>query len=286
MATSTRGSGPSEHSRELRTLATTAGITSTARSTSAGGALPAQAEADGARAPARAARPWPPAHATAPPRRWSRPTRSTPRCRRGRGASAGLRCRRRRPQTLSTCGARSPSRPFTTRSGTAAHEPLGQRVPQGAARRSPRLPAPAPPAAAARPRATAPATFSVPGRRPNCWPPPWMIASTALRSRTTSAPMPLGAPILWPEIVSRVQGRSGNRDRQLAERLDGVGMEGHPGRLAPAGDLRAPAGSTPTSLLTHMTETTAGRSASAASSASRSSRPPASTGRITSRPPR
>src|SRR6266566_695640 len=36
-------------------------------------------------------------------------------------------------------------------------------------------------------------------------PPPWMIASTACRSRTSNAPIPLGAPILWPEMVTRVQ---------------------------------------------------------------------------------
>ncbi len=31
------------------------------------------------------------------------------------------------------------------------------------------------------------------------------MASIAFRSRTISAPIPLGAPILWPEMVSRVQ---------------------------------------------------------------------------------
>src|SRR5439155_555800 len=46
------------------------------------------------------------------------------------------------------------------------------------------------------PSATIPGTFSVPGRMPNCWPPPWMIASTTCRSRTMSAPIPFGAPIL------------------------------------------------------------------------------------------
>src|SRR5438445_188311 len=46
---------------------------------------------------------------------------------------------------------------------------------------------------------------AVPGRSPNCCPPPWMIASTACRSRTSNAPIPLGAPILWPEMVTRVQ---------------------------------------------------------------------------------
>ncbi len=32
-----------------------------------------------------------------------------------------------------------------------------------------------------------------------------MIASIAFRSRTIMAPMPLGAPILWPEMVASVQ---------------------------------------------------------------------------------
>ena len=89
------------------------------------------------------------------------------------------------------------------------------------------------------------------------------MASTALRSRTISAPMPLGAPILWPESVSRVQGRSLHADGHLAERLHRVGVERHARGLDSARRSPRTGWMTPTSLFTHMTETTAGRSASA-----------------------
>ena len=188
--------------------------------------------------------------------------------------------------TLSTCGAPSAPSPFTDeiphrRPGAA--RPAGSRSATQTRRLLGLLPAAS---RAARPSATAPATFSVPGRMPYCWPPPWMIASTALRSRTMRAPMPLGAPILWPESVSRVQGRSATDTRQLAERLHRVGVEDHAGRRGSGRAISATGWITPTSLFTHMIETSAGRSASAASRASRLTCPRRSTGRTTSRPPR
>ena len=113
-----------------------------------------------------------------------------------------------------------------------------------------------------------------------------MIASTALRSRTISAPMPLGAPILWPESVSRVQGQLAHARpapcRTPAPHRCGRARR----RRGSARRSRATGWITPISLFTHMIETTAGRPASAASSASRSTRPSGSTGSTTSRPPR
>ena len=50
--------------------------------------------------------------------------------------------------------------------------------------------------------ATAPATFSVPDRRPRSCPPPWISGSSRVRPRTNSTPLPLGAPSLWPEMLS------------------------------------------------------------------------------------
>ena len=48
------------------------------------------------------------------------------------------------------------------------------------------------------------ATFSVPARAPRSWPPPLMSGSRCRDSeRLMSAPTPLGAPILWPEIVMK-----------------------------------------------------------------------------------
>ncbi|MCY1238153.1 hypothetical protein D9M72_508770 [compost metagenome] len=50
-------------------------------------------------------------------------------------------------------------------------------------------------------RATAPATFSVPERRPRSCPPPWSRGSTRVRLRTNRAPFPFGAPSLCPEML-------------------------------------------------------------------------------------
>jgi hypothetical protein len=45
---------------------------------------------------------------------------------------------------------------------------------------------------AATPRPTMPATFSVPGRRPCCCPPPWRIGRSGIEPAVTSAPEPFG----------------------------------------------------------------------------------------------
>ena len=60
-------------------------------------------------------------------------------------------------------------------------------------------------AAAAAPKPAMPATFSVPARAPRSWPPPLMsgAGNGTAASRLTSAPTPLGAPILCPESVRR-----------------------------------------------------------------------------------
>ena len=51
-------------------------------------------------------------------------------------------------------------------------------------------------------KATAPATFSVPERRPRSCPPPCSTGSSGTRPRTMSAPVPLGAPTLCPASES------------------------------------------------------------------------------------
>ena len=75
-----------------------------------------------------------------------------------------------------------------------------------------------------------------------------------------SAPIPLGAPILWPEIVSRSCSGVGQA-RPAACRTP---ARHRCGRATPAvahrSAISATGCTTPTSLLTHITETTAGRS--------------------------
>ncbi len=112
-----------------------------------------------------------------------------------------------------------------------------------------------------------------------------MIASTARRSRTTSAPIPFGAPILWPEMVSRVQGTS-RTDTGIFPNAwtASVWKQTPASRHRPAS--RATGCSVPTSLFTHITLTTATPRASAASSAVSSTAPAASTGSAISSPPR
>ena len=75
--------------------------------------------------------------------------------------------------------------------------------------------------------------------------------------------MPLGAPILWPEMVSQGAGPA----RRAAPAPCRTPAPRRCGTLTPAAAQRpaisATGCTTPTSLLTHMTDTTAGRSASA-----------------------
>ena len=85
-----------------------------------------------------------------------------------------------------------------------------------------------------------------------------MIASTAFRSRTISAPMPLGAPILWPEMVSERAGASSRGSiGSLPNAWTASVWKATPAsRQRPA--ISATGCTTPTSLFTHITDTTAG----------------------------
>ncbi len=84
-----------------------------------------------------------------------------------------------------------------------------------------------------------------------------MIASTALLSRTTRAPTPLGAPILCPDNVSIVQGTCRNETATLPKACTASVWS-----VTPAAQQRAAISAigwiTPISLLTHMTDTTEG----------------------------
>src|SRR5437667_2597162 len=111
--------------------------------------------------------------------------------------------------TLVTCGARRPFAALITASGTTASSRRSSSSRRAATQAANAACSRAASSTAA-PSPTIPGTFPVPGRMPNCWPPPWMIASTTWRSRTTSTPMPLGAPTLWPETVKRVHATSDN----------------------------------------------------------------------------
>ena len=97
--------------------------------------------------------------------------------------------------------------------------------------------------------------------------------------------MPFGAPILWPERVSRVASAASRDDGQLPERLHGVGVEHARRRRGSARPISSTGCIVPTSLFTHMTDTTAGCGREGRSSAARSTTPRRSTGRMDSAPP-
>ena len=111
-----------------------------------------------------------------------------------------------------------------------------------------------------------------------------MIASTAWRSRTTRAPMPLGAPILWPETVKRVQATSCSDTGILPNACTPSTWNGTPASRHRAAS-RATGCTTPISLFTHITLTTASPRASAWASASSATSPTPFTGRTISSPP-
>ena len=129
------------------------------------------------------------------------------------------------------CGARGAPRPWMTASGTRARiaclEPIAQRSSRahsvlalgdrelrgareadGASRRSPCPGGGRDPAS----------------RRDNS-------GSIGVPRRMYSAPIPFGAPILWPEIDEQVERRRARVDLDLAERLHGVGVEERAARL-------------------------------------------------------
>ncbi len=60
-----------------------------------------------------------------------------------------------------------------------------------------------PASSAAAPKATAPGTFSVPGRRSRSWCPPNASGARRVPLRTYSAPTPFGAHSLWPLMLYR-----------------------------------------------------------------------------------
>src|SRR5690348_3176489 len=190
--------------------------------------------------------------------------------------------------TFETCGARGPRAALTTASGTTA----SSRRSSSSRSAATRVAKPACSWAAsstAFPSAAIPGTFSVPGRIPNCCPPPWMMASTTWRSRTMSAPIPFGAPILWPEMVRSVQGTSRSETGIFPKAWTASTWNGTPASRHRSAS-RATGCTAPTSLFTHITATTATPPpplrASASSNASSETAPSPSTGRMTSSPPR
>ena len=70
-----------------------------------------------------------------------------------------------------------------------------------------------------------PATFSVPARRRRSWPPPLIRARPATPSRSTSAPTPLGPPILCAESVIMSAPSAPKSSGSLAGDLNRIGMQ-------------------------------------------------------------
>ena len=188
-------------------------------------------------------------------------------------------------ETFDTCGARSACQPLITASGTISSSRRSNSSRSAHSRRASSARSRTA-SSTAFPSAMMPGTFSVPGRIPNCWPPPWMIASTACRSRTMSAPMPLGAPILWPEIVRKVQETSWSETGSLPNAWTASEWKQTPASRHRSAS-RATGWMTPTSLFTHITLATATPRVSASTSAppSDSTTPDALTGRMISSPP-
>ena len=108
-------------------------------------------------------------------------------------------------ETLVMCGARGAPRPWITASGMRARKAASCRS-RRASRDAHSCSRSATASSAARARPTAMATFSVPGRRPRSCAPPNISGSIGVPRRMYSAPMPLGAPILWPDNESMSKG--------------------------------------------------------------------------------
>src|SRR5439155_618765 len=125
--------------------------------------------------------------------------------------------------TLVTCGARRPFAALITASGTTASSRRSSSSRRAATRAANAACSRAASSTAA-PNPTIPGTFSVPGRMPNCWPPPWMIASMTWRSRTTSADA-LGRADLVAGDGEEGACDVGQRDGDLAEGLHPVDVE-------------------------------------------------------------
>ncbi len=101
-------------------------------------------------------------------------------------------------EMLSTCAARGAFAACTTASGIVARSAACS-LSRSAPRRLSSSSISSMVSSAARASPTAAATFSVPGRWPRFCEPPCCSGSSGEPRRMYSAPMPLGAPILWPE---------------------------------------------------------------------------------------
>ena len=103
---------------------------------------------------------------------------------------------------------------------------------------------------------TANATFSVPGRRPRSCEPPWKSGSNGVPRRMYIAPMPLGAPILWPLSDSRSMGSTVASMTSLPNACTASVCINAP-TLRACAPIAGTSCTTPLSLLIHITEQTA-----------------------------
>ena len=260
MATSTVGPVMRRRPAQRRSLATAAGITSRARSTSAS----VDGEPERSAAARRRASSFGHAHGRQHVRRLHRPAGAR---RRGRRAHAGpveqeqqrlaldaLDAHVGRAGDLGGAAARSRRRP-----GTAAMQPVDQAVAQRADPRDRRAPRSADgDAAAPRPwrrcrrRCACRCAARAPGRRRAS------SGSSVTPSRTTSAPTPFGPPNLWALTDTRSAGAADRGDVEPATRLHRVGVQHGAGR--PLGARPRPPRRSgwivPTSLLASITDTT------------------------------
>ncbi len=136
-------------------------------------------------------------------------------------------------------------------------------------------PSPAPRmAASAAANPTAPATFSVPERRPCSWPPPQTSGGMRAGVRTTRQPTPLGPPSLWAESAS-VSAPAPRPTGNAAAACTASQWKGTP-RSAAAAASRSTGCTAPVTLFAHMTAASRspGRTRRSNSSASTTPSPP------------
>ena len=114
---------------------------------------------------------------------------------------------------------------------------------------------PSPASAQAAPRPAMYGTFSVPARRPLSWPAPWTSGSSRVPGRTYRAPIALRGVQLVPGDGQQVDAERVHVERDLADRLRGVGVDERRRARAPRAAISAMGWSVPTSLLACMTLT-------------------------------
>ena len=120
-----------------------------------------------------------------------------------------------------------------------------------------------------------PRRSACPARSPYSWPPPSTSGMSATPSRTTSAPTPFGPPNLWPEIATSCAGAAAvRRSSHCGACTASVWNTARGARSRTRAATSSSGCTTPVSLLTSITETTAVRSSSASASRSRSTTPP------------